>query len=55
MPEWIENLSAVAAGTDDTRITLFSAHDSSIGPILSAMEVVPEHFPGYGSNVHINR
>jgi hypothetical protein len=54
MPEWVEDLLKVSENLSQSKMTIFSGHDSSLGPILSAMEVIPSKFPDFGSNVLLN-
>lgn len=51
LPAWTADLLAVHAGSSNLRLSLFSAHDSTVGPLLAAMQVLPSEYPGYGSRV----
>jgi hypothetical protein len=52
LPELTENISAAHEGKPYKKLAIFSGHDTSLQPVLSAMQVSIGEYPGYASYVH---
>jgi acid phosphatase len=53
LPEWTHNISEAQAGRNHKRLSIFSGHDTTIQPLLGAMQTHINEYPGYASNVLI--
>jgi hypothetical protein len=52
MPLWISEIVNVNAGRSQKKMSIFSAHDTTLAPMLAAMQVMPDKYTGYSSNVN---
>jgi len=50
--ELFDRLNGFVRGTDDTKFALYSAHDSSVGPILGTLGMFDGLWPPYRSHIH---
>ena len=53
LPEMTSHLVQSQQGTQTNKIAIFSGHDSTLQPLLSALQIPQQEFPQYSSNVNL--